>query len=261
MRTSERASADGSLTSMSIDTPEELAAMRRVGALVAKTLRVLREHVRPGVTTGELDAIAAREFAREGARSGPILTYNFPGHICISVNDEIVHGIPGARVLRDGDLVKLDVTPELDGYFADAAISVPVGRPSPEIRRLLRAADACLESAIATATTGTRLRAIGAATARTAEAHRATPFGELRGHGIGRRLHEAPTVPNIDLPRLRQRLEAGLVLAIEPMLTLGADGLRPLDDGWTIATADGSIAAHVEHTVVVADGRPLVLTA
>jgi methionyl aminopeptidase len=127
---------------MSIKTPEELAGMRRVGALVARTLRELRGAVRPGITTGALDAHAARIFASEGARSGPQLTYDFPGAICISVNEEVVHGIPGPRKLREGDLVTLDVTPELDGFLADAAITVPVGRPRPEARRLLRAATA-----------------------------------------------------------------------------------------------------------------------
>lgn len=246
---------------MSIETPEELAGLKRVGTLVAHTLRTLRGHVRPGVTTAELDAVAAGVFAREGATSAPMTTYDFPGTICISVNEEVVHGVPGDRALADGDLVKLDVTPELGGFLADAAISVPVGEPDAHTTALLRAADACLERAIAAAVAGAPLRAIGAATERTARRHGASVFAELHGHGIGRRIHEEPSVPNVDVPHLRSRLNRGLVLAIEPMMTLGRPHLVTRADGWTIATADGSKAAHVEHTVVVEDGRPLVLTA
>src|SRR3954454_24606644 len=153
---------------MSVETPEELAGLRRVGRLVASTLRALRREVRPGVTTAELDAVAAALFATEGATSAPRTTYGFPGTICISVNDEIVHGVPGPRVLRAGDLVTLDVTPELDGYVVDAAVTVPVGPPTPQATRLLRAAHACLRDAVSAAVTGGPLRAIGAATERTA---------------------------------------------------------------------------------------------
>ncbi len=235
--------------------------MRRAGAVVSETLREVRAAVAPGVTTAELDAVAARVFARRGARSGPELTYGFPGSICVSVNEEVVHGVPGGRRLREGDLVTLDVTPEVDGFLADAAISVPVGRPRPAARRLLRAVEACLTHALRAAVTGAPLRRVGAATERTARRHGATVFPELCGHGIGRALHEPPTVPNVDVPALRRPLDRGLVLAIEPMLGLGGPELVTLDDGWTIATADGSLAAHLEHTVVVGDARPLVLTA
>jgi methionyl aminopeptidase len=246
---------------VSIETAEELAGLKRVGALVAHTLRTLRRQVRPGVTTQELDDRAAEIFDRHGATSAPMTTYDFPGAICISVNDEIVHGVPGHRRLREGDLVKLDVTPELDGFLADAAISVPVGRPAPGVPQLLRAADDCLRRAIAAAVAGAPLRNIGATTERTATRHGASVFAELCGHGIGRRIHEDPSVPNIDVPALGQELNAGLVLAIEPMLTMGRPRLVTRPDGWTIATADGSIAAHVEHTVVVQKHRALVLTA
>ncbi len=235
--------------------------MRRVGALVAETLGELRREVRAGVTTGFLDDVAARIFARHGAVSGPQATYDFPGTTCISVNEEVVHGVPGARVLRDGDLVTLDVTPELDGFLADAAITVSVGRPRPEARRLLRAADSCLAAAVDAAIEGRQLRTIGAATQRTAREHAVAVFPELLGHGIGRRLHEPPSVPNVDWPHLRRPLNAGLVLAIEPMLGLGDPELETRDDGWTIATVDGSLSAHVEHTVVVRGERALVLTA
>lgn len=245
---------------MIVATPEELAGMRRVGALVAETLAAMRAEVRPGVTTGELDLVAARLWAKRGARSGPIETYEFPGTTCISVNEEIVHGVPGARVLREGDLVTLDVTPELDGFFADAAITVPVGRVSAEARRLLDVTQGCLAAALEAAREGARLRVVGAATARVATARGVTVFPELLGHGIGRELHEAPQVPNVDWPHLKQKLRAGLVMAIEPMVGLGGAEIETRDDGWTIATVDGSLSAHFEHTVIVSGDHPMVLT-
>jgi methionyl aminopeptidase len=246
---------------VSIETADELAGMRRVGALVARTLRVLADAVRPGMTTGGLDALAARELARAGAVSAPATLVGFPGTICVSVNEEAVHGVPGSRRLRDGDLVTLDVTPVLDGFCADAAVTVPVGRPTPAARRLLRAADACLREAVGAAVTGAPLSAIGAATERTARLHGGTVYPELHGHGVGRTMWEPPSVPNVFVRRLRRPLHDGLVLAIEPILGLGGAQLVTRDDGWTVATADGSLAAQVEHTVMVAPEAPLVLTA
>jgi len=246
---------------MIVRTAEELEGMRRVGALVAETIRRMREAVRPGVTTAELDLIAARTFHEYGALSGPMETYSFPGSTCISVNEEVVHGIPGGRKLRDGDLVTLDVTPELDGWLADAAVTVPVGTASPEAQRLLDTADACLAAALGVARAGMPLRAIGRTVQETAAALGATPFEELCGHGIGRELHEDPTVPNVDMPSLTGPLEEGLVIAIEPMLTMSDPQLVERSDGWTIATADGALSVHVEHTIVVQDGAPIVLTA
>jgi methionyl aminopeptidase len=213
------------------------------------------------VSTGELDAIAAREFAKAGATSGPMDFVGFPATICISVNEEVVHGVPGARRLRDGDLVTLDVTPVLDGFCADAAVTVPVGQPTPAARRLLRAADACLRAAVGAAVVRAPLNAIGAAVERTARRNGVTVYSELTGHGVGRAMHEPPTVPNVAVPRLRRPLDPGLVLAIEPMIGLGGPDLVMRDDGWTIATADGSLSAHVEHTVAVRAGRADVLTA
>jgi methionyl aminopeptidase len=222
---------------------------------------VLSRQVRPGIATGELDDLAARELARAGAQSAPATLVGFPATICVSVNEEVVHGVPGRRKLREGDLVTLDVTPLLDGFCADAAVTVPVGRPRPAARRLLRAADACLRDAVAAAVPGAPLHAIGAAVERTAGRHGGTVYAELRGHGVGRTMHEAPSVPNVFVAGLRRPLNDGLVLAIEPMIGLGRDELVVRDDGWTIATADGSLAAHVEHTVMVAPGRGVALTA
>jgi methionyl aminopeptidase len=246
---------------MSVETPEELAALRRAGRAVAATLREVARRVRPGVTTAELDAVAARVLARHGARPAPALVYGFPGAICISVDDEAVHGIPGPRRLRAGELVKLDVTAELDGFYADAAISVPVGRVAPRVSRLAAAAQAALRRGLEAARAGAPLNAIGAAVEDEARRRNCAVLGELTGHGIGRSIHEDPTVPSVFVAGLDAPLRDGTVITIEPILALGSDAVRPGDDGWTVLTADGSTSAHAEHTLVVSGGRPLVLTA
>ncbi|HYV16732.1 MAG TPA: type I methionyl aminopeptidase [Conexibacter sp.] len=247
---------------MSIDSPADLDGLRRAGAVVATTLRELRRLVRAGITTAELDAHAARIFARHGARSGPQLDYRFPGAICISINDEVVHGIPGSRRLRDGDLVKLDVTAELDGYYADACVSVPVGRPQPASARLCAAAQAALQKGIAAARAERPVNAIGVAVQAEVERRGFTVLHELTGHGIGRRIHEQPSVQNVADPTDDQLLTDGLVITIEPIIAAGDSEVRPLDDGWTLVTEGGSRSAHVEHTIVVRrDAPPLVLTA
>ena len=216
------------VAAMSIETEEELEGLRRAGHVVAVVLRELRRRVQPGVTTAELDAVAGRVFARHGAQSAPKLVYDAPCEVFISVNDEAVHGVPGRRRLRRGDLVKLDVTAELDGFYADACVTVPVGRAASR----------------------------GAAAARGVSV-----LEELGGHGIGRTIHEPPSVPNTPDAGDPALLHAGLVITIEPILGAGGPGIRPGGDGWTIRTADGALAAHVEHTIVVTDDRPLVLTA
>jgi methionyl aminopeptidase len=246
---------------MSVQTPEELEALRRAGRAVAATLREVARRVRPGVTTAELDAVAARVLARHGARPAPALLYGFPGAICISVDDEAVHGIPGPRRLRAGELVKLDVTAELDGFYADAAISVPVGAVAPRVARLAAAAQAALRRGLEAARAGAPLNAIGAAVEDEARRRRCTVLGELTGHGIGRAIHEEPTVPNVFVAELDAPLAEGTVITIEPILALGSARLRAGDDGWTVLTADGSSSAHAEHTLVVSGARPLVLTA
>jgi methionyl aminopeptidase len=246
---------------MSVETPEELAALRRAGRAVAATLREVARRVRPGVTTAELDAVAARVLASHGARPAPALLYGFPGAICISVDDEAVHGIPGPRRLRAGQLVKLDVTAELDGYYADAAVSVPVGAVAPRVARLAAAAQAALRRGLEAARAGAPLNAIGAAVEDEARRRRCAVLGELTGHGIGRAIHEEPTVPNVFVAGLDQPLAEGTVITIEPILALGSAEVRAGDDGWTVLTADGSASAHAEHTLVVSGTRPLVLTA
>lgn len=246
---------------MSIETAEELEGLERVGALVATVLAELKAAVAPGIPTGALDDLAERAFRRAGATSGPADLVGFPGTICISVNEEVVHGVPSGRVLREGDLVTLDVTPLLDGFCADAAVTVPVGKPSPAAMALLATADRCLAGAVRAARAGDPLRLIGRATERAACAAGATVYPDLLGHGIGRTMHEPPQVANVYQPQVRQRMNDGLVLAIEPMIGLGRPELVIGNDGWTIATADGSLSAHVEHTVVVRPDGGQVLTA
>jgi methionyl aminopeptidase len=246
---------------MSVNSPDELRALQAAGRVVAATIRAMRRAVRPGVTTAELDAIAAREFARAGARSGPQLDYGFPGVTCISVNDEAVHGIPGRRRLRRGDLVKLDVTAELDGFYADACRTVFVGEPRPQAVRLVRTAQQALSAAMKVARTGAPLNAIGATVQQTVHARGFSVCDGLMGHGIGRRIHESPSVPNTFERALSQPLTEGLVITVEPLVAAGGPAVVLGHDGWTVSTADASLSAHAEHTLVIRDGAPLVLTA
>src|SRR3954454_228489 len=224
---------------MSASTPEELAALKAVGRVVARTLRELRARVRPGVSTAELDEHAARIFAAHGARSGPRLDYDFPGAICISVGDEAVHGIPGPRRLKPGELVKLDVTAELDGFYADACTPGDGGRPAPADARLIAAADSALRRGMAVATAGAPLNNIGWAVQRDVERHGFSVCGELTGHGIGRRSHEEPTVYSVDISGPSPKRTAGLVIQIEPIIAAGK-GRVVADGDWLIRPADRS---------------------
>ena len=245
---------------VSVDSPDQLRGLKRAGQVVAETLRALKEAIAPGVTTGQLDRLAAAMLASRGARSGPILTYAYPGSICISVDEEVVHGVPGTRALQPGELVTLDVAAEVDGYHADAAVTVPVGWVDPARRRLIRAADAALSAGIRAAQPGAMLRQVGAAVEREVRRHGFRVIRELTGHGIGRSMHEHPTVFNWDAPAASMRLTPGLVFTIEPMITSGSTRILLGEDGWTIRTADHSPSAHSEHTVMVAPGGPLILT-
>jgi len=245
---------------MTIRTEEELAGMRRVGKLVAQTLDAMAAAVAPGVTTAALDAVAHELATAQGARSAPQLTYDFPGFTCISVNDEIVHGIPGPRVLQFGDLVTLDVTLELDGYMADSARTVAVGTPPKGAAQLLRTAREALDAGVAAARPGRRVRDVGAAIDRCVRSHGGRVFRELAGHGIGRALHEEPSVPNWDDPEADMVLHEGLVLAVEPMLAARVARVVEDDDGWTYRTHNGALAVHQEHTIVVRAAGAEILT-
>jgi methionyl aminopeptidase len=246
---------------VSTDDPTEIEGLKAAGKAVAAVLRETRRHVRPGVTTKELDEVAERTMKRSGARSAPRLVYDFPGAICISVDDEAVHGIPGPRRLREGQLVKLDVTLERDGYFADAAISVPVGRVEPGVSRLVATAQGALNEALGVVGPGMTTGELGGIVEAAVERRGARVLRELTGHGIGRTIHEGPSVPNYADPDATDVLTEGLVLTIEPIIAQSTRETVTEDDGWTISTSDGSASAHAEHTLVVREGRPLILTA
>ncbi|HWM87743.1 MAG TPA: type I methionyl aminopeptidase [Kofleriaceae bacterium] len=245
----------------------ELARMRAAGRVVAAALDAIEAACVPGVTTAELDRIAARELARGGAKSA-FLGYSpggappYPAVLCTSINRVVVHGIPSSReVLREGDLIGIDFACFVDGYCADGARTVAVGVVSAPARDLLDATRECLERAIAECQPGRRLGDIGAAIQSHAGARGFAIVRDFVGHGIGRRMHEHPGVPNHGTPGRGIRLRPGMALAIEPMLNAGGGRIRMLDDGWTVVTADGSLSAHAEHTVAITDDGPCVLTA
>jgi methionyl aminopeptidase len=246
---------------MSIESADDWKGLRRAGRIAYLTLDALEAHVRPGVSTADLDAVAARLFATHGARSAPALVYGFPGTVLISVNDEVVHGIPGPRRLAAGDLVKLDVTVEKDGYIADAARSVIVESGSDLATRLVACAREAFAAALAVARAGTKVNAISRAVETTVRARGFTVMRGLTGHGVGRAIHEAPSVPNHYDPWQRDVLTDGLVLTIEPIISAGSARIHQDRDGWTTRTTDGSWAAHYEHTLVIMRDRPVVLTA
>jgi methionyl aminopeptidase len=246
---------------MSITSDADWAGLRAASAVVRLALDALEEHTRPGVTTGELDRIAADVFAANGARSAPAFTYGFPRTVLISVNDEVVHGIPGSRLLRRGDVVKLDVTAEKSGYVADAARTVVLDGAPDVAQRLAACARTAFEAGLLEARAGKCVSAIGRAVA--AEVHRQgfAVIRALEGHGIGRTIHEPPSVPNYFNAKQRDVLTEGLVITIEPIIAAGRDEVYEDSDGWTIRTSDGSLAAHHEHTLVITRGEPLLLTA
>lgn len=246
---------------MSIETEEDWRGLQQIGRIVRITLDALEKRVRPGVTTGELDRAAAEVFAGFGAHSAPAVAYGFPGTVLISVNDEIVHGIPGDRVLRKGDVVKLDVTAEKDGYIADAARTVLIGPASETAHRLARCARAAFVRASAVARAGTPVREIGRAVSKVVHEQGFSVVPDLDGHGTGRRIHEPPAVPNRCYPQQQDILTEGLVITIEPIVSVGRTEAVEMDDGWTLRTRDGSLAAHFEHTLVITRGRPILLTA
>jgi methionyl aminopeptidase len=245
----------------------EIAGLRRAGQVVMHILDELRRAVRPGVTTGELDALAARELARLGARSN-FKGYSprkgvppYPGVICASVDDEIVHGIPGNRALEEGDIISVDFGAIVDGWHGDSAVTLPVGSISPAAQRLLDVTQEALRRGIAQARAGNRVLDISRAIQEYVEGQGFSVVRQYVGHGIGRALHEDPQIPNyVDRAAPNPLLRPGMVMCIEPMVNAGGPETRELPDHWTVATADGSLSAHFEHTVAVTAGDPDVLT-
>jgi methionyl aminopeptidase len=252
---------------MSIKTPQELEGMKAAGRVVRLVLEAMKAAARVGITTLELDRIGEKTMREHGARSAPSLVYGFPGVNCISVNEEVVHGIPGARRLKDGDLLKLDVTLEKDGFMADAAETIVIGEPVgagdwPGIGSELAACSRrAFDIAMSAARAGNRITQIGAAVE--AEVQRSGFFviRELCGHGIGRTIHERPHVPNFVDPHNLGLLTEGLVITVEPIIASRSGNAYLADDGWTMRTTDHGLAAHHEHTLIITQGEPLLLTA
>ncbi|HJX12298.1 MAG TPA: type I methionyl aminopeptidase [Dehalococcoidales bacterium] len=249
-----------------IKSEKEIAVMRQAGKIVAEVLRIVSRQVKPGMKTRELDIIAERELKKRGARSSFKGYRGFPANLCVSVNDEIVHGIPGDRVLKNGDVVSLDFGVIYEGFQGDAAVTVPVGEASPEARRLIATTREALESGIAAARAGAALGDVSAAIQDYAEARGYSVVREYTGHGIGREMHEEPQIPNCTEPPYGLKpgmgpvLKKGMTLALEPMLNTGDWHTRVATDRWTVLTADGGLSAHFEHTIAIDDTEPEVLT-
>lgn len=246
---------------MTVENEKDLAGLRKIGRIIALTLREMREQVRAGMTTAELDDIGGRCLKKHGARSAPFLTYDFPGATCISLNNEAAHGVPGNRIIQQGDLVNMDVSAELGGYYADASTTVLIPPIDPLKKKLCDCTQSARRKAIAAARAGRPLNIIG----RTIEAEaRRCGFHVIRdlpGHGVGRGLHEEPTIPGFYIRSATRRLTDGLVITIEPFLSTGADHIVESQNGWTLKTPDSSLSAQYEHTIVVTRGRPIVVTA
>ena len=243
-----------------IKTAAEIAAMRQAGAVVASILKILSSEIKMGMATRQLDEIAMRELSRYGAIPSFKGYRGFPAALCVSINDEVVHGIPGDRVIQEGDLVSLDFGAMVDGFHGDAAVTVGIGRISEQARRLLETTRRCLEAAIAVARSGARLTDISATIQQCVESSNFSVVREYTGHGIGRAMHEEPQIPNFGLPGQGPVLRKGMTLAIEPMVNIGGWQTKVKNDGWTVVTADGGLSAHFEKTIAITDGETEVLT-
>ena len=241
-------------------SPDELAMMRQAGKVVAEMHARIREALRPGVSTLDLDRIGREVLEQHGARSSFLGYHGFPAVICASPNDMIVHGIPDERRLEDGDIVSIDCGAIVGGYHGDAAFTAGVGTISPEAEKLLRVTEESLWAGIRAMVDGGRLTDIGHAVQTVAEGAGYSVVREYVGHGIGTSMHEPPEVPNYGEPGKGMKLRPGVVLAVEPMVNIGSPETRLLDDGWSVVTADGSLSAHFEHTIAVTDDGPEVLT-
>ena len=244
-----------------LKTPAEIEIMARASRLVAETLAMLRREVRAGVTTEDLDRLA-EQFIRSHGGTPAFKGYrNYPKTLCASINDQVVHGIPSKRALKEGDIIGLDLGAIVDGFYGDSAVTVVVGTVNPRIAELVKVTEESLYAGIAQAVVGNRLSDISHAVQRHAETAGFSVVTDFVGHGIGRQLHEEPQVPNYGKPGQGPRLQEGMVLAIEPMINMGKSGVRVLDDRWTAVTTDGSLSAHFEHTIAIqASGPPRILT-
>ncbi|MFC1986438.1 type I methionyl aminopeptidase [Chloroflexota bacterium] len=243
-----------------IKSDQEIAAMRQAGWIVAAVLEVLKLQMKPGMKTEELDDIAAKQVERLGAKASFKGYQGFPANLCVSVNDEIVHGIPGKRVLQEGDIVSLDFGAIYKGFQGDAAVTVGVGNISPQAKQLVETTEGALKAGIAAACAGARLGDISVAIQHYAESRGYSVVREYTGHGIGREMHEEPQIPNFGLAGQGPVLKKGMALALEPMVNIGGWRTRLSDDHWTVFTSDGSLSAHFEHTIAITGAEPEVLT-
>lgn len=248
-----------------IKNPEAIKRMREACAVAATVLSRLKEQVRPGITTHDLDQIGRDLIASFGARSAchgyQLHSRRYPAYTCLSVNEEVVHGIGSLkRILRDGDIISLDVVVEYNGYIGDNALTVPVGAIAPRIAELLKVTAEALQLGIAQATVGNRIGDISHTVQTFVESHGFSVVREMVGHGVGRAMHEEPQIPNFGRRNSGEKIKAGMTLAIEPMVNLGGHAVRTLSDGWTIVTTDGQPSAHFEHTVLTTDSGPEILT-
>lgn len=246
--------------SIIIKSPTEIETMREAGRIVAIILEALKKEIKPGITTKALDKIANDLFRKHGAKASFKGYRGFPASICTSINEEVVHGIPGKRVLREGDLVAIDAGTVYKGFQGDAAITVPVGKASPRARELLEATQGALEAGIKAACKGSHLGDVSAAIQDYAESRNFSVVREYVGHGIGRQMHEDPQIPNYGTPGQGPILKRGMTFALEPMVNEGDWRTSVLDDNWTVVTADGSLSAHFEHTIAITDGEAQILT-
>jgi len=239
-----------------LKTPEEVAVMAKASRVVAEVLEILKQAVRPGVTTDELDRLAEAEIRARGAQPAFKGYRGYPKTLCASVNEQVVHGIPSKRVLKEGDIIGLDLGAIVGGFYGDSAVTVGVGAVAEKTAKLVRVTEEALALGIEQAVVGNRLSDISHAVQRHVEAAGYSVVTEFVGHGIGRQLHEEPQVPNYGRPGQGPRLTAGMVLAIEPMVNVGGAAVRVLDDRWTAVTADGSLSAHFEHTIAIQASGP-----
>ena len=241
-------------------SPREIEKMREAGKVVAEVLDLISENIRPGITTRALDKLAAEHFSKRNARAAFLGYQGFPAHICVSIDDEVVHGIPGDRKLVEGQLVSVDVGSIAEGYYGDAARSFGVGDVGPEIEKLLKVTEEALFKGINVCRVGNRLGDLSATIQSYVESFGFTVVRDLVGHGIGRQMHEEPQVPNFGVSGQGPRLREGMTIAIEPMVNTGGHEVSILDDGWTAVTLDGGLSAHFEHTIAITDGDARILT-
>ena len=243
-----------------IKSLQEIQKMRAAGRIVAEVFEVLKPHIVPGITTYELDKIAAEHIVKSGATCSFYNYSGYPGHVCISVNEEVIHGIPGKKKLKDGDIVSVDVGACIDGYHGDAARTFAVGDISPDAKKLIDVTEESFFAGIEFAKPGYRLGDISASIQEIVEKNGFSVVRDFVGHGIGSMLHEEPEVPNYGKPGHGPRLMPGMTLAVEPMVNAGGYNVRVLGDDWTVITVDGSLSAHYENTILITDGEPEILT-